>query len=149
MSSSSSSHSQERLTANCSSLDSLSARKLVAMESNKNDASDSQVWHADTDPNSSTEKPVARSRKSTVGPRFFPHNFALSPENVEYVEKVFSYVRPKLGTKNTEFSETSICVPSRRNLIRDQEDEIFGVSTIDWDQSPWMRSTLLHEHAIK
>ena len=25
-----------------------------------------------------------------------------------------------------------------QNLIRHQEDEIFGVSTIDWNQTPWM-----------
>ena len=35
-----------------------------------------------------------------------------------------------------------------QKLIRDQEDEIFGVSTIDWDQTSWMKSTLIHEHVI-
>ena len=34
-------------------------------------------------------------------------------------------------------------------MIFDQKDEIFGVSTIAWDQTPWMTSTLIHENAIK
>ena len=37
----------------------------------------------------------------------------------------------------------------KQKLILDQQDEIFGVSTIDWDQTPWMKSTLVHEHATK
>ena len=31
----------------------------------------------------------------------------------------------------------------------EQQDEISGVSTIDWDQTSWMKSSLLHERAIK
>ena len=67
------------------------------MDSQKNNASDSQVWHTDTDPNSSTVIPVARSKKITIGQRLFPYNFAISPDTVEYLEKVFSCVRQKLG----------------------------------------------------
>ena len=57
--SSSSSQSLENMTAKCS-----------------NSASDSQVWHTDSDSNSSTGKPVTRSKKSTVGQRLFPEMFA-------------------------------------------------------------------------
>ena len=55
---------------------SLSTGKLVAMDSKKNNATDSQVWHTDTDPNSSTGRPVARSKKITVVPSLFPRNLA-------------------------------------------------------------------------
>ena len=39
-------------------------------------------------------------------------------------------------TKNTEFSEIRPLFHITQKLILDQEDEIFGVSTIDRDQSP-------------
>ena len=55
------------------------------------------MWHVKTDSNSSTAKPVARSKKSTVGQRMFPHNFAISSNNVAYMETVFSCARQKLG----------------------------------------------------
>ena len=53
------------------------------------------------------------------------------------------------ATKNAEFSETRLLLYITQKMILDQEDEICGVSTVDWDTTPWMRSTLLHEHAIK
>ena len=65
--SSNSTHSLESLRANCSTLDSLSTEKVVSMVSNENSASSSQVRHTDTVPNSTTEKLVARSKKSTIG----------------------------------------------------------------------------------
>ena len=43
-------------TANCSTLDLSSTGNVVAMDSKKNNASNSQGWHTDTDPNSSTGK---------------------------------------------------------------------------------------------
>ena len=67
------------------------------MDSNKNNASDSQVWHTDTDPYAGTEKPVARSKKITVGPSLFPHNLVVLPGNDKFMEKVFAYVGQKLG----------------------------------------------------
>ena len=39
------------------------------------------------------------------------------------------------ATKNTDSSEIKHLFSISLNLIRDQEDEIFGVSTIDWDQT--------------
>ena len=52
-------------------------------------------------------------------------------------------------TRNTEFSEIRLLFPIAEKLVLDQQDEIFGVSTIDWDQTPWMKSTLVHEHVVK
>ena len=52
-------------------------------------------------------------------------------------------------TKNTEFSEIRSLFSITQKLILDQEDELFGVSTTDWDQTPWMRRTSIHEHVIK
>ena len=95
--SSRSSQSPVSLTANCSTLDSFHTGKPAAMDSNKNNASVSCVWHADTDPNSNTGKLTARSKKITVGQNLFPHNFAILPDNVDCMQKVFTYVRQKLG----------------------------------------------------
>ena len=75
--------------------DSLSRGKSVAMDPKKNIASDSQVWHTDTDQNSSTRKLVERSKKITVGQSLFPHQLVILPGNVEYTEKIFTYVRQK------------------------------------------------------
>ena len=53
------------------------------------------------------------------------------------------------ATTNTEFSDIKPLLCITRKLILDQEDDFFfGVSTIDWDQAPWMRSILLHEDAV-
>ena len=68
------------------------------MDSNKDNAPGSHVWHADANPNSSTVIPVARSTRSPVGTRLFPHNLDMSPSNVKYLEKKLNtYVRRKLG----------------------------------------------------
>ena len=95
--SSNSSQSLGNLTVNCSTLDSLSTGRIVEMDSKKNNASDCQVWHADTDPNFGTVKPVARSKNSNVGQKLFPYNLASLPGSVEFLEKVFTHVRQKLG----------------------------------------------------
>ena len=162
----------------------------VPMDSNKSNASDSQVRDTDIEPNSSTGKHVARSIKITIGPRVFPHNLAMLPSNVEFLVKVFTYVRQQLGRpkedkveqantnamicglfitasikaavhlgkdyeenvhvmKSTEFSKVRPLFSITQKLLFDQEDEMFGVSTIDCDQTPWMRSTLIYEHVIK
>ena len=90
--------SQRRnLRAKFSTLDSLITEQLVAMDLHENCASDSQVWHADADPNSSTEKLVARSKKSLTGHYLIPHNLTISTHCVGNMEKVFTYVRQKLG----------------------------------------------------
>ena len=160
------------------------------MDSNRSNASDSQVRDTDIEPNSSTGKRVARSTKITISPSVFPRNLAMLPSNVEYVVKVFTCVRQQLGRpkedkmeqvntnamiwglfitasikaavhlgkvyeenlhvmKNTEFSKFRPLFSITQKLMFDQEDEMFGISTIDCDQTPWMRSTLIHEHVIK
>ena len=141
-------------------------------------ASGSQVWHADTNPTSSTGILLARPTKSTVG-----------PSNVEYLKKAYSCERPKLGhpqevemeqintnamiwrlftasmkaavhlgkgyeenlrtTKNTDFDEIKPSFNITRNLILDQEHKRCEISTIHWCEIPWMRGTQLHEDAIK
>ena len=53
------------------------------------------------------------------------------------------------ATQNTEFCEIQPLFSIKHKLILDQEDEIFGVTTIYWDQTLWMRSTLTHEHAVR
>ena len=75
------------------------------MDSNKSNASDSQVRDTDIEPNSSTGKLVARSTKITIGPSVFPRNLAMLPSNVEYMVKVFTYVRQQLGRPNEDKME--------------------------------------------
>ena len=52
-------------------------------------------------------------------------------------------------TVNTEFSEIRPLFSITKKLVLDQQDDIVGVSTIDWDQTLWIESTLVHEHAVK
>ena len=171
VSSSTSSQSPMNLAANRSTLDSLETGKLAAMDSNQN------MWHTNIDPNSSTARPVARSRKITIGLSLFPENFALLPGDAEYVAKVFTSVPQKLGCpkehkmeyvnsnamiwglflsvsmkvdvhlgkdfeENLRVTKTILRYDfcSTAEIIIDEEEENFGVSTIDCDQTPWMRS---------
>ena len=97
VSSSSSSLRPGSLRAHCSTLDSSSKAKPPAMDSNKDKASGSQVCHADTNPNSCTGILVARSKKSTIGHSSIPHNLAISPHSVGFLDKVVASVRQKLG----------------------------------------------------
>ena len=52
-------------------------------------------------------------------------------------------------TKNTASAEVLPLFSITQKLILDQDDEICGVSVIDWDQTPWKRRTFIHEHVIK
>ena len=67
------------------------------MDSNKDKASGFQVWHTNSVPNSSTVKLVARSKKSIIGQSLIPHNLTISPHSVGFDDKVFAFVRQKLG----------------------------------------------------
>ena len=35
-----------------------------------------------------------------------------------------------------------------QSLILNHKSEIYGISTIEWNTTPWMRSTVLHDRAI-
>ena len=88
----------------------------------KNNASDSQVWNTDADPNSSNGKPVARSNKITVGKRLFPRKLALLSCNVEHTEKVFTKVRQKLGRPKGRQNgagqhQSALCLRSHCGLV--------------------------------
>ena len=93
--SSSFSQSLESLAANCSTLNSFSTRKTAATDSNRNNASDSCVAHSELkhwETGSEIEKDY---RCQSL---FLRHLFS-QPGNVEYMEKVFTCVRQKLGDK--------------------------------------------------
>ena len=47
-------------------------------------------------------------------------------------------------TRKTEFSEIRPMFSITQKLVFDQQDETFGASTIDWDQSTWV-----HERSVK
>ena len=102
----SSSHSPSNLRAKFPTLDSLSTAKLAAMDSNENSASSSQVWHTDSVPNSGMEKPVARSKQSTIGQHLILDNLSISPHCVGYMDEVFAYVRHKLGRPSEDKNRT-------------------------------------------
>ena len=176
--SSSSSHSPVKLKAKCSTLNSLSTGKLVAMKSNKNNASDSQMRHVNVDPNSSTEKPVTRSKKVFSWSEIVPSQYRYldrqcrvygqtirkrttetwserrrnGPDrNQRYdLENIHDCVFEEnlRVTRNTEFFEIRHYFSITQKLAFDQQDEIFGVRTIDWDQTPRMKRTLVHEQVI-
>ena len=45
--------------------------------------------------------------------------------------------------KSTRFSELRTLFSITQKLIFEPEEELFGVKTVDWDQSPWMKSKYL------
>ena len=50
---------------------------------------------------------------------------------------------------NTDFKKVQTLFDISQKLIPNQKDEIFRISTIEWNSIPWMRTTLLHDKAIK
>ena len=94
----------------------------AVMDSDLGNASDSQVWNTEPDPNSRTGKPVARSNKITVGKRLFPRNLALLPCNVEHTEQVFTKVRQELGRPKEDKNgagqdQSALCLRSPGGLV--------------------------------
>ena len=53
------------------------------------------------------------------------------------------------ATRTPEFSEIRPSFSITQKEVIDQQNEIFGISTMDWDKIPWMRSILLQEDAFK
>ena len=51
--------------------------------------------------------------------------------------------------KNTDFVNVKQLFDPPKKLILTQKDEIFGISTIDWNAIPWMKTTLLHDSTVK
>ena len=54
-------------------------------------------------------------------------------------------VQPRIQTSNMSQPFFDIS----QKLILDHKREIFGISTIEWNTAPWMRTTLLHDRAIE
>ena len=52
-------------------------------------------------------------------------------------------------TKNTDFEQVKVLFDISQKLILDHKSEIFGISTIEWNTTPWMRTTLLHDRATE
>ena len=52
-------------------------------------------------------------------------------------------------TKNTDFEQVKALFDISQSLILNHKTEIYGISTIEWNATPWMRSTLPHDRAIK
>ena len=52
-------------------------------------------------------------------------------------------------TRNTDFEKVEQLFDISQKLILNQSEDIFGISTIDWNTIPWMRTTLLHDRAVK
>ena len=51
--------------------------------------------------------------------------------------------------RNTNFEALKTLFDVTQELILNQKREIWHVSTIEWQFTPWMRSTLLHDKVIK
>ena len=79
--------------------------KLVARDSNENEASSSQVRQSNVNPCSSAGEPVAKTTKNPDERGLFPHNLDISRSNV-HLEKVDSNVRQKLGRPQNDESGT-------------------------------------------
>ena len=107
----------------------------------------------------------------------FPHNLAVSPSNVEYLEKAYSCVRRKLGRpQNDEMEQINTnaeiwdfyvfvnegsgstkkiyVLPSKINPLFNVtrkliQDQEHEIDGISTIEIQWMRSTLLHEDVVK
>ena len=51
--------------------------------------------------------------------------------------------------KKTDFEKIKTLLKISQKSILNQKDETFEISTIEWNFTPWMRTTLLHDGAIK
>ena len=60
-----------------------------------------------------------------------------------------SYSENLVTYRNTSFEAPKTLFDIRQKLIFNQKHEIKHVSTIEWQFTPWMRSTLLHDKVIK
>ena len=46
--------------------------------------------------------------------------------------------------------QVNVCTTKNtQKLITDQDQEIYGISTVDWNTIPWVRSTLLNDRTVK
>ena len=52
-------------------------------------------------------------------------------------------------TKNTDFEQVKTLFDISQRLILEQKSEIFGISTNEWNTVPGMRTTSVHDRAIK
>ena len=94
------------LTAICSTFDSLRRAKLVAMDSKQNHASDSQVWHIDT--NRKLRETSCEIEKGQRWSNIVPRQFRFTARHCRV--KVLSYVRQKLGRPEEEQINTNAMI---------------------------------------
>ena len=52
-------------------------------------------------------------------------------------------------TKNTDFDQVKALFGISQSFILNHKSEKNGISTIEWKTTPWMRSILVHDRAIK
>ena len=74
-----------------------STERPYARGVNENTASSSQVWHSNANTNTSTRRPVAETKKKTIGTMLSHHNFEIPRNNIGHLERVCSNVRRKLS----------------------------------------------------
>ena len=99
--------------------------------------------------------------------RLSHHNFQIF--NVKHLEKVLPNVRQIFmsatmkaavhlpqdyeenlrTTKNTYFEHVKTLFDVSQSFILNHKSEIHRISTIEWNTTPWMRSTLLQAHIQK
>ena len=58
-------------------------------------------------------------------------------------------MRILVAFRNTNFDVLKTLFDITQKLILNQKNEILNVSTIEWQFTSWMRSTLLHDKALK
>ena len=59
------------------------------------------------------------------------------------------YQENLLTTRNTNFEKFKQLFDISQKLILNQSEEVFGISTMDWNTIPWTRTTLLHDRAVQ
>ena len=60
-------------------------------------------------------------------------------------------IKKRIGVqpRTTDFEKVEHLFDISQKLILNQSNELFGISTIDWNTTQWMRTTLLHDRAVK
>ena len=143
---------------------------------NENTASSSQVWHQNENTRSGIGKPFAKTLNRLSETKVTRESLFNCTREIQCSEgDAMLHIKVKwddLGnlhvsndeggsssrtrlrrksawTKNTDFEQVKALFDVSQSVILNHKSEIYGMSTIEWNTTPWTRSTLQHDGANK
>ena len=151
-------------------------RKPGAIGLNENTGSSSQVWHQNEHTNTGTGKTVSETINTNLTHHDFQISNVNHIESLFiFTTEIESPSRGRNaghrsqcvdlenlhvcdhegGTRESAYNQEHL-LRAGHHIVRSlaefgplSQNQIFGISTIEWNTSPWMRTTLLHDRAIK